>query len=255
VIDERIHVAIRSIGRSGDVRTTEFFPYAWVWVPASEAAAYRKHHERVVAIPDAADGTCARKFNAILDRSPCPWTLILDDDITGIRYWEDGHRHRPTVDQLREFVEAGFVLAWESKCRLWGIMQNADPLAYKIHNPFNLLKPVLGPWQGHLEPTLRYDLTCELREDYDFNLQNFRLYRRVLRFCKWHYEHDHGKKPGGVVSSRTQERELAAFCRLERKWGSQVVEIGGSAGAHRNRDANPMGNILNTRIRVPIAGV
>ena len=88
MIDEKIHVAIKSYKRAGRVKTLSVAPFAWVWVPDSQGDEYRAHYgDRVLTIPREEDGNLCRKSNAILNRSPCPWTLILDDDITAIRYF------------------------------------------------------------------------------------------------------------------------------------------------------------------------
>jgi len=77
------------------------------------------------------------------------------------------------------------------------------------------------------------------------------LYRKTLRFQKWHYYHDHGKSPGGVVSQRTMADEQAQFDLLQQKWGTDIVKRpGGSAGGKSATGQN----ILNTVVRLPISG-
>ncbi|GAI75871.1 unnamed protein product [marine sediment metagenome] len=89
MIDTQIHVAIKSYKRAGRVKTLVPFPFAWVWAPESQGDEYREHYgDRVITIPDELDGNLGRKQNAILDRAPCPWVLLLDDDIPRIGYWE-----------------------------------------------------------------------------------------------------------------------------------------------------------------------
>lgn len=249
-----IHIAIKSYKRAGQVTTLDVFPDAFVYVPESQRAKYEKHYKNVVAIPDAEDGNLCRKSNAILNRSPSEWTLILDDDITSIHRFDNGRDITLTTDQAMEMVVDGFWLASQIGVKLWGINQNSDEMAYAAFRPFNLLAPILGPFNGHLGPELRYDESVQGKDDYDFWLQNIHKYHKTLRMNMFHYIHDHGKKKGGFVSMRTKEVEQAGVDRMIQKWGSKVFRVGGSPGARRNRKVNPEGNILNSMVRVPIPG-
>lgn len=252
---EPIHIAIKSFKRAGRVTTLDVFPSASVWVPESQVDEYRFHYgERVVSIPDECDGNLCKKSNAILDRSPCKWTLILDDDITSIHVFDKGKDRTLNIDECMKLVQEGFSIANQIGVKLWGINQNSDEMAYACFRPFNLLSPILGPFNGHLEPVLRYDPSVLGKDDYDFWLQNIAKYHRTFRFNKYHYIHDHGKKAGGFVSMRTQESEMDGIRRMKQKWGGKVFSVGGSPGARRNRKVNKQGNILNSMVRVPISG-
>lgn len=250
-IDHRIHVAIRSYKRAGMVTSFEPFPFAHVWVPESQGEKYRKHYgDRVVTIPDACDGNICRKTNAIMDRSPCSWLVVIDDDISRIGMWEGGQRHWLSPEQIAGMIVHHFELAEQLNVRQWGINQNFDPSSYRVFAPFNLLAPILGPFSGHLSAELRYDESLQLKEDYDFWLQNILRYRKTLRANKYHYIHDHGKRSGGVVSMRTADAERLGAERLVAKWGSHTVRPGGMKGKRHSTGRN----ILNTRIIVPING-
>lgn len=252
---EDIHVAIKSIGRAGMVTTFGVFPDATVWVPESQAEAYERHYlGRVATVPDERDGNLGRKSNAILDASPSPHTLILDDDLTSLVYFEDGKKQDFNADEVMEVVADGFAVAESLDVRLWGVNQNTDDMSYCTFRPLNLLSPILGPFNGHLEPELRYDESVLGKDDYDFWLQNIQRYHRTLRFNKYHYRNDHGKKPGGFVAIRTMAVEEAGVARMTEKWGD-VYQVGGSpGGGNKDRKTNPRGNVLNSMVRVPIAG-
>lgn len=251
MIDTQIHVAIKSYRRAGRVKTLALVPFAWIWVPESQGAAYREFYgDRVVTIPDELDGNLCRKSNAILDRSPCPWTLILDDDLTMLAYWEDGGRVRMTPEYFQAMVEHHFQLAADLGVKLWGVQQNSDELGHYTYRPFSLLAPILGPFNGHLEPALRYDEAMLGKDDYDFWLQNILRHRFTLRANKYHYRHDHGKLPGGFVGMRTMAKERAGIKAMQRKWGSKIFRPGGNAGGRWATGKN----ILNSRIRITIPG-
>lgn len=249
------HIAIKSYGRAGRVTTFSVIGNAFVWVPESQGDEYRKHYgDKVITIPDECDGSLCKKSNAILNRSPSKWTLILDDDITSIHCFDNGKDKTLTENECQEMITEGFSMASQIGARLWGINQNSDEMAYASFRPFNLLSPILGPFNGHLSPVLRYDPSVIGKDDYDFWLQNIRKYHRTFRMNKYHYIHDHGKKSGGFVSMRTMESELAGVQRMEKKWGKKVFRVGGSPGARRNRDVNKNGNVLNSMVTVPIRG-
>jgi len=251
MIDTVIHVAIRSYKRAGLVKTIEIVPFAWIWVCESEEAEYREWYgDRVVAVPDEEDGGLARKNNAILDRSPCEWTMILDDDITRIGYWEAGGRVWMDADQIEGLIENGFIMADDLGVKMWGINQNRDELLYNTYCPINLLSPILGPFTGHLKPELRYDDLADGKDDYDYWLQNIQKHHKTLRLNRYHYDHGHGSNRGGFVSMRTMSREIAAVQYMRKKWGDAVFKEGGSAGGKSSTGKN----ILNSRIRIPIKG-
>lgn len=245
-----IHVAIRSYKRAGEVTTLDLFPEASVWVPESQASRYRKYYgEKVRTVPDREDGNPARKFNAVLERSPSPWTLILDDDITKFGYWEGGVKVWMKAAQIKCVVAHHFDLASQLGVTLWGVNQVDDALAYRTQTPYSFLAPILGPISGHLKPTCRYDPAIPLKEDYDFWLQTIARHHRTLRANKYLYRHDSGRKPGGLVSIRTMELEKQCVQRMREKWGT-LFRSGGAQG--------PSGrgtNILNSVVTVPIPGV
>ena len=252
MVDPEIHVAIRSYKRAGKVKTLEVIPQAKIWIPESQEADYLEFYDPdlLVTIPNKLDGNTSRKFNAVLDNSPAAWTLILDDDITRIGVWDDEDHVYLEPDEIEHLILMGFLLASDLGVKLWGINQGRDELWYETYKPFNLLAPILGPWTGHLHPTLRYDEEVPSKEDYDFWLQNIRTHRKTLRLNKYHYLHDHGKTAGGHVSMRTMDRELGDIERMRQKWGDRIFKSGGTAGGRKATGKN----ILNSRLRIPLPG-
>jgi len=151
MLDTKLHIAIKSYRRPDRVSTISVFPYAWIWVPESQATEYRQQYygDRIITIPDELDGNLARKQNAILDRSPCPWTLILDDDITSIRYYEGGEKiDVKDPSKLLAFILHGFDVASQLGVELWGINQAPAPSFYRAFTPYfffvSRARPV--PW-------------------------------------------------------------------------------------------------------------
>jgi len=255
MIDSQIHVAIKSYKRPDSVTTIKAFPFAYIWVPESQAADYEANYPgRIISIPDDLDGNLCRKQNAILDRAPtetgCPWILILDDDITRMCYYESGEHIPMDPTHMRAFVEHHFCLADQLGVKMWGVQQNQDPLGHYTYRPFSLLSPILGPFHGHLDHDLRFDEYLDLKEDYDFWLRMIIRHRFTLRANKYHYHHRHAQGTGGQVSMRTMKRELDAIDRLIARYGPKVIRPGGSAGG-KGAKGN---NILNTFVRINIPG-
>lgn len=252
MLDKRIHVAIRSYKRAGKVKTLQVVPFAKVWIPESQEEEYLQHYdqEQIITIKDELDGNLAKKQNAILDGSPAEWTLILDDDVTAIGAWDAGDHVYLMPDEIEHLILMGFLLADDLGIELWGINQGRDELWYETYKPFNLLAPILGPFHGHLSPTLRYDESVLGKDDYDYWLQNIRTHRRTLRLNKYHYLHDHASMKGGFVSMRSMEVEQAGVMRMRQKWGDRVFRPGGTAGGRKATGKN----ILNSLISNPIPG-
>jgi hypothetical protein len=249
-----VRYAIPSFKRTGKVRTLQVIPKAQVWVPQSQAKAYANAHgaDNVVSIPDELDGNVSRKRNAILDRlSGEEWVVLLDDDLTGIWRREANERTRLTAAEIDWLCHEQFLLCETIGVRMWGLNQNQDPLAYRVAHPFGMLAPILGPFVGLLRPDLRYDESCAMKEDYDYWLQHIARDHRTWRVNKYHYTHDHAKMAGGCQATRTMKMEQRATERMVAKWGADVVQVGANRGANRRSE----GNILNTRLRVPIAGM
>jgi len=244
------HVAIRSYNRPQRVKTIALIPSAQIWVPESQEAAYRAEHgDAVRTIPDEQDGNCPKKSNAILNALDGENVLIVDDDISGIGFHENGRRYWMKPDHILEMIEDGFRVAEGLNIALWGLNQNADPMSYRIFTPLGFLTPILGPWGGHLRPTLRYDEDSTVKEDYDFWLQNIRAYRRTLRFNRYFYEHEHGITQGGLASIRTRQLEMDAIRYMQKKWGDLFRPFGTVGGKSATGE-----NYLNSRAKVPIPG-
>lgn len=245
------YFVIKSYKRAGTVKTIKVVPFADIWVPESQGDDYRKFYgDKVKTIPDGEDGNLCRKQNAILNRTPSDWTVILDDDITSFGYWEDGDHLRMNPDQIYAMAVNMFTIAEDLGIELWGIQQNHDELLYQTFRPFSLLAPVLGPFHGHIRPTLRYDESVLGKDDYDFWLLNIRKFHKTLRANKYHYVCDHGKMKGGFVSMRSMDQEKKAVERMTQKWGPKVFREGGTAGGRSATGEN----ILNSRLTIPIEG-
>lgn len=208
-----------------------------------EAEAYERAGARVMVVPDAARGNIARVRNWILDHADDDEIVMLDDDLKEVGYFGKPAKHNAmSAGEILRLLRRGFVLARDWGATLWGVNLQNDPKFYRTWTPFSTLLPVLGTFSCHVAPTLRYDETLSLNEDYDFFLKTIRERRVVVRMNKYYYLADHVNKRGGCSTYRTVEREREQAEIMRRRWGSDVVRYDFS------KSFNPV-------IHVPISGV
>jgi hypothetical protein len=247
----KIEIFSPSYHRPDSCTTQEYLPLCTYVVARSEKRDYVRAGRRVIAVPNAVQGNVSRVRNYILDNfNP---VLILDDDIRRFGRWNNQENQKLTTDEAMEFVEHAFILARQLGARMWGMNLLPDKGAYREYTPFAFRSVVLGPVQGFVNMDLRYDESLPLKEDYDLSLQVLNKYRRTLRFNMYHYVCDQHSSVGGCATYRTMERERKQFYLLQKKWGSDIVQIdrqGGQVNQKKrtNWDINPV-------VRVPIHGV
>lgn len=248
-----MNVIIPSYKRSHDLKGKDYFFMAKYCVPESQKDEYIKEvgENRVITLPDNEDGDIVKKRNWILKNIPRP-LIMIDDDVKEICYFESDNNNPIKLilnkDLLNDFFQNSFNLCNEFNCKMWGINQNTDPLAYKQYNPFNLSKIILGPFQGHLEHELLFDSKVGTKDDYDMALQQLHKYKRVLRLNKFSYECQHGDNKGGIVSYRSKEKEIEYCKQIMLKWGKKIIQY--------KIPPQKMNDLLNAKkVNVPIKGV
>lgn len=233
----------------------DYFKQAKYVLPESQRDEYfkvLKDKERMVVIPDKADGNIARKRNWILKNVDRP-VLMIDDDVRAITHSEKDDRDEVQGQielepgEVMEFIENGFNLAYQWGCVFWGVNVNTDRRSYQQYKPFSLTQVVLGPLQGHLKHGLLYDERMGTKDDYDFSLQVLRRYNKLLRFNKFAYSCEHGENAGGIVSMRTKRVEIKYCNAIMKKWGKEVIRY--------DIESGKLADLLNARVNVPIDGV
>ena len=248
-----INVIIPSYKRSHDLKGKDYFVMAKYCVPESQKHEYIEilGIDRVITIPDDEDGNIVNKRNCILKNIPRP-LIMIDDDVKEICYFQSKEnmpiKYTLSKKLLNEFFENSFGLCKELNCKMWGINQNTDPLAYKQYSPFNLSKIILGPFQGHLEHDLTFDIQMGTKDDYDMALQHLRTYKKVLRLNKFSYECEHGDNKGGIVSYRSKDKEIEYCKRIMLKWGKKIISY--------QLPPRKMTDLLNAKkVNIPIKGI
>jgi hypothetical protein len=249
-----INVIIPSYGRAHDLKGVDYFSMAKYCVPQSQADQYMEvvGAGRVVALPDDQDGDIAKKRNWILQNIPRP-LIMIDDDVSELRYWDvrdqdDYLSSRFPSELLPRLFRQMVDVAEEFGVKMFGVAQNKDDRSYREFMPFSLSNIVLGPFQGHLDHNLRFDPKVGSKDDYDMALQQLNKYKKVLRFNKFAYDCDHGDNSGGIVSYRTQEKEVEWCKQIMVKWGKSIISY--------RIPPRSKTDLLNAKsVNVPIKGV
>lgn len=256
----KIVVCIPSYRRP-KVKTLEYLPNARVYVDQGEYNEYVEvNHEGadIVSCPVGVQGNVARIRNYILDeefKSGADAVCIVDDDMTGVYYWEGLKEHK--VENFEAFLYKYSVMAQDMGVYLWGVNINQDAQVYREYSPFSFLSFIGAPFGVFINNggDLRYDERISLKEDYDMTLQHLNKFRRVLRVNKFFYKVKQSKQAGGCATYRSIKREVEQLELLERKWGTKIVKRDKNDRSH-NLTSSKVNHVdYNPVIRVPILGI
>lgn len=248
-----INVVIPSYKRSHDLKGKDYFTMAQYVVPQSQEQEYKSVvGNRVIVIPDDRDGDIVSKRNWILENIPRP-LIMIDDDVSHLNIWDKRNDEEYLKEEfpkelLPELFEHMLQVAEDFGVKMWGLAQNGDDRSYKEFIPFNLSNIVLGPFQGHLDHPLKFDPRVGSKDDYDMSLQQLHRYGKVLRFNKFSYWCEHGDNKGGIVSYRTQEKEIEWCKQIMLKWGKKIIRY--------RIPPKAATDLLNAKsVNIPIKGV
>lgn len=240
-----------SFKRSDGVKTHKIIPDIVYCVAEFEAQKYIDKGYNVMTMPDEVQGNIARVRNWMLENCIKDKGVIVDDDLEGIKRWTIIAGKPLVVDvDIDEFVESGFILCEEIGAHLWGVNILGDKGSFREYSPFSLTNPLSGAFMGFLNNKLRFDERIPLKEDYDYSVQNFNYYRKVLRFNHTHLiKKDHGNR-GGCADMRTVNVEMEQMEIFQKKWGNKIVKLDPNSQGKKTRkyDINPV--IFN-----PIKGI
>lgn len=239
------------------VKTLSYIPYARVWVAESEADEYKKENPgaEIVSMPDQVQGNIARVRNYILDHCDDDAVCIMDDDYSGLFYWENKKKHLVTAEMMIPFIKKYTIVAKEWGSRMWGVNVNDDKQVYRTFLPFSTINFVGAPFGVFLpENELRYDERLPLKEDYDMTLQQLNKYRVLLRLNKFFYEVKQSEQTGGCAQMRNFHKEMQQVNLLKKKWGSDIVKFDHNNRSHNLKKKKEKFD-FNPLIKVPIKGV
>jgi len=229
--------------------TQKKYPFVKLVVRESEAKEYTKNNNDIVICPDSAQGNISRVRNWILDNlfDDADCIVILDDDCSFIGRYQEQKKTVFSKEELQEFCENSSIICKELGFKLWGLNTVTDKGAYREYTPFSFLQFIGCPFHGHIKGTkLRYDESLPLKEDYDFTLQNIRIYGGCLRINFAHYQVKQSEQEGGCSTYRNLEEEKKQFFSLQKKWGKDVIKR--DRTSKKSFDYNPI-------LKVPVKGV
>jgi hypothetical protein len=250
-----MNVIIPSYKRSHDLKGKDYFFMAKYCVPESQKQEYINAVgiDRVITLPDSQDGDIVKKRNWILKNIPRP-LIMIDDDVKKISFWNnrkngDSYLRKDLgKDYLLEVFEQFIEMSKEFGVKMFGLSQNTDDRVHKEFCPFNLSNIILGPFQGHLDHDLLFDSKVGTKDDYDMALQQLNKYKKVLRFNKFAYDCEHGDNKGGIVSYRSQEKEIEYCKQIMLKWSKKIIEY--------KIPPEKITDLLNAKkVNIPIKGV
>lgn len=242
------------------VETLEYLPFCKVYVDGKEYDNYKKNNPEanLIKCEDGIQGNLCRVRNYILEKEfelGMDIVLIIDDDLSGLFYWEKNQSRLLESEMFLGFIEKYSILARDIGAYFWGVNVNQDRQVYREYSPFSTTSYIGGPFQCFLKGNgLRYDERLMLKEDYDMTLQQLNKYRVVFRVNKYFYIAKQSKQRGGCASYRSIEKEMEQLEMLRKKWGSKIVKIDSSNRSHNLKkkkkkiDYNPI-------IHVPIKGI
>jgi hypothetical protein len=230
-------------------KTQLIYPFVKLVVRESEGNEYKKNGNDFVICPDSEQGNIARVRNWILD-SLLPnfdAVVIIDDDCSGVGYWENQKYYNFDANEFQEFIEGMYILTIDYGFKLFGFNCVLDKGAYMEHTPFSTNKFIGAPCSMILNGNeCRYDEQIPLKEDYDFTLQNLKKYKGALRANFASYNVKQAKNTGGCADMRNVQEEARQFELLQKKWGNKIIKK--DVKSKRSFDFNPL-------MKSPLKGV
>lgn len=210
-----------------------------VYVDENEIEDYKKENKEFknfVILQSGIQGNVARVRNYILnDNIQNDVTVIVDDDINYIGYYQNLKLHKMDEQELFGFIEKYSILCDDFGFKLWGVNLNSDPQCYREYSPFSTNSVILGPFCCFLKGNkTRYDEKLPLKEDYDIALQNLNMYRGILRINKAHYSCEQSTNMGGCASYRNLQKEKEQLLLLQKKWGNKIVKFDNTDKSHKS---------------------
>ena len=257
----KIRVCVPSYRRP-EVLTLRYLPFAAVYVDKSEEGVYRACNPgaEIIACPEGIQGNLCRVRNYIMRSefaNGADVVAILDDDYSGLFYWEGGEEHKVSSDEFIPFLARYSLLAREWGARFWGVNVNYDRQCYRENTPFSTISYIGGPFQVFLRGNeCFYDEALPLKEDYDMTLQQLRRHRIALRLNKYFYRVKQSEQVGGCATYRNLDKEREQLETLRRKWGARIVRFDFSDRSHKGvKSRNAVFIDYNPVIKSPIRGV
>ena len=133
------------------VKVLNYIKNIKIYVDENEVDSYRSNNKgfenNFISLKSGIQGNVARVRNYILeDNKEEDVTVIVDDDINYIGYYEQLKLHKLNEEELFSFIEKYSLLCNDFGFKLWGVNLNSDPQCYREYSPFSTNSVILGPF-------------------------------------------------------------------------------------------------------------
>lgn len=256
----KVSICAPSYKRPTGILTKNYLPgMVRYYVAPNEYESYVDNNpgEQIVACDEGIQGNLSRVRNYIIktELQDNDAVCVIDDDMSGLFYWEDNSKFSVEPDQWADFLVKYTILCQEFGFKMWGVNINQDKQVYREYTPFSTVSFIGCPFSVHLQGTeCRYDERLPLKEDYDMTLQQCNRYRGCLRVNKYFYVVKQSEQQGGAASIRNYQKEKEQFELLQAKWGKSIVKSDNSDRSHNLKSVKTRID-YNPIISIPIKGV
>ena len=221
---------IPSLGRPEEIQSHPMLEHCHVVVVADQLAEYQSGRRRPLAyhvLPPTVKGLPATR-NWILDNlwdKDEDFIWQVDDDLRYIVYMMTRSTRRlKDPDYMVDVIDHVGRAAMDAGTGLFTFALTPKPIE-RIPSKFIGLRGWASDHQmGIIDRELRFDENMRTRACIDISLQCLLKYRFLWKDLRWHFSCDIRTGTGGLVTSRTTEREQEAFDYLEKKWGKGLLK-------------------------------
>jgi hypothetical protein len=184
----------------------------------TDMKAYKKNYIIKNAVVTGLPRGIAAQRNAILNQFPEDTEMVMmDDDIKNFLRLRGTELVAITPEQSLNELQNCFQTLKNNQAKLFGL--------YPIKNPFYMSPRInnkgfiIGTVMGIINNPLRFDENLHTKEDYDYTLQNIRVYKKVARFDYLTTDAAHDTMGGCEYAKRSPQYSKDTDYLLK-KWGT-----------------------------------
>lgn len=223
-------IVIPSLGRPDVAAKHPLLSRAILAVHKDEEAQYRRTCSKalgIVAYPPEFIGL-PKTRNWIVDNvreANDDFMVQVDDDLDYVRF-DMGFKlpFYRDPDKLEAILRHTARLALDAGTGLFGYSHAFNPRERVANNAFRF-RSWIGGVIGLVDPDLRFDPMCSLKEDVDICLETIVRYRFIVQDLRYVWMCAQWDMKGEASRFRTTASEMAALEYLRSKWGHGIVEL------------------------------
>jgi hypothetical protein len=226
----RFKCVIPSLGRPVDIQEHPLLEHCHVVVVADQLAEYERGNRKPLAyhaLPEGTEGLAATR-NFILDElwdKDEDFVWMIDDDLQYMVYMLNR--------SPRTFLDPNYMLAvvdhvgtaaMDAGTGLFGFNLQKKPVERIPSRPIGLRGWLSANAMGVIDRSLRFDPRFLVKGDIDISLQCLLRHRFLWKDLRWHFHSQARVNRGGLVKSRTTDREQEAQDLINQKWGANTLK-------------------------------